>query len=306
MEQSRKDASYMKKKLLTCLAMVVCILTLTACGKEMTQNSFTTKDEAKEVAEGFCKDLQAMQQEAAERGQTLTEYIEGYTRNIKSVGYALQLESNFRMLLEDVQPEIDMYISGLNSLNDISEDFGSFVSILSDETEVTITDDSAEVAVKIQGDKIYDGNKQRTATVDIVLTAEGYESITISTNYDMGELMEKAALNTLLGMGTVFAVLILIYALIACFKFIPPIQAKCEKIGNNLKKKFRKFWRKLRGKSEQTESEKAPEPVQAAPQAVVVEETDDTELIAVIAAAIAASEGVSSADGYVVRSIIRR
>ena len=33
---------------------------------------------------------------------------------------------------------------------------------------------------------------------------------------------------------------------------------------------------------------------------------DDTELIAVIAAAIAASEGAASADGYVVRSIRRR
>ena len=36
-----------------------------------------------------------------------------------------------------------------------------------------------------------------------------------------------------------------------------------------------------------------------------VQEEDDLELIAVIAAAIAASEGASSTDGYVVRSIRR-
>ena len=36
------------------------------------------------------------------------------------------------------------------------------------------------------------------------------------------------------------------------------------------------------------------------------EAQDDTELIAVIAAAIAASEGAASADGYVVRSVRRR
>ena len=36
-----------------------------------------------------------------------------------------------------------------------------------------------------------------------------------------------------------------------------------------------------------------------------VQEEDDLELIAVIAAAIAASEGAASADGYVVRSIRR-
>ena len=37
-----------------------------------------------------------------------------------------------------------------------------------------------------------------------------------------------------------------------------------------------------------------------------VDETDDLELVAVIAAAIAASEGAVTTDGFVVRSIIRR
>lgn len=50
----------------------------------------------------------------------------------------------------------------------------------------------------------------------------------------------------------------------------------------------------------------APAPVSPAPAPVQVpaveEEVDDTELIAVIAAAIAASEGTST-DGFVVRSI---
>ena len=36
------------------------------------------------------------------------------------------------------------------------------------------------------------------------------------------------------------------------------------------------------------------------------EQSDDLELVAVIAAAIAASEGAASTDGYVVRSIRRR
>ena len=98
--------------------------------------------------------------------------------------------------------------------------------------------------------------------------------------------MTKAALNTLLGMGTVFAVLILIYGLISCFNFIPKIQ-----------KKFQK---------KPVEAESTQAAVKTVQPAVVEEETDDTELVAVIAAAIAASEGAASADGYVVRSIIRR
>ena len=41
-------------------------------------------------------------------------------------------------------------------------------------------------------------------------------------------------------------------------------------------------------------------------QETVVDVTDELELVAVIAAAIAASEGAASTDGFVVRSIRRR
>ena len=52
-----------------------------------------------------------------------------------------------------------------------------------------------------------------------------------------------------------------------------------------------------------------PAPVQPAPEPAVQDiapQLDDTELIAVIAAAIAAAEGTLAADGFVVRSIKRR
>ena len=255
----------MKKKLLICLAMLVCILGLTACGQEMTENSFITKEEAKEAGESISESLASLHMMLNAYGMGMAEYVEMSGGNP-----------------DDAQVEI----AGMNSWADASEEFGSFVAVLSDETEVTLTDDKADIRVKIQGDKVYKGNKQRTATVEIVITEKGYDSISVSADYDMSELMTKAALNTLLGMGTVFAVLILISLLISCFNLIPKIQDK-----------FRK-------KPAQAESK--PAPVQAAPVAVVEEETDDTELIAVIAAAIAASEGAVSADGYVVRSIIRR
>ena len=66
---------------------------------------------------------------------------------------------------------------------------------------------------------------------------------------------------------------------------------------------------------EQTEKAKnapvqEPAPVQPAAPVPVVQDVapqqDDTELIAVIAAAIAAAEGTPAADGFVVRSIRRR
>ena len=99
--------------------------------------------------------------------------------------------------------------------------------------------------------------------------------------------MEKAALNTLLGMGTVFIVLILISLIISCFNFIPKIQAKFAK----------------RPKKEEVKSAAVDNTIA---QIIEKEElSDDLELVAVIAAAIAASEGASSTDGFVVRSIKR-
>lgn len=107
--------------------------------------------------------------------------------------------------------------------------------------------------------------------------------VNVNLVYTLGEKMEKAALNTLMGMGTVFVVLILISLIIYCFRFIGDLQ--------NIGKK----------KTEEAVTVKAPEPV-------IIEETpltDDLELVAVISAAIAASEGTST-DAFVVRSIHRR
>ena len=106
--------------------------------------------------------------------------------------------------------------------------------------------------------------------------------VNVSLVYTMGEKMEKAALNTLMGMGTVFGVLILISLIIYCFRFIGDLQ--------NIGKKK---------KTEEAVVTSTPEVVEEAPL------TDDLELIAVISAAIAASEGTST-DSFVVRSIHRR
>ncbi len=100
--------------------------------------------------------------------------------------------------------------------------------------------------------------------------------------------MASAGVHTLLGMGTVFAVLIFISVLISCFKFIPKlIEAK--------------------------ENRKKNEPDKIVPEnadtgiadSEAESPTDDLELVAVIASAIAASENTST-DSFVVRSIRRR
>lgn len=152
-------------------------------------------------------------------------------------------------------------------------------------TEFTITTDSATVTETIlcdSGDKLlasltFDKDGQ------IQTDDNGNYSFKFDEYKTLGQKMQKAGLNTIMSMSIVFLVLIFISLLISCFKFIGLI-----------------------GKGK---ADKAPVAVAAAPAAPVSEPedlTDDLELVAVITAAIAAASETESADGLVVRSIIRR
>lgn len=109
--------------------------------------------------------------------------------------------------------------------------------------------------------------------------------------------MPEALVNTVLGMGTVFIVLILISFVIYLLKYIPELLNRSEK-----------------KKAEQPVV--APKPVPKAAPAVPKEKmpaenkTDDTQLVAVITAAVAAAmeqDGTPvPADGLVIRSIKKR
>ena len=107
----------------------------------------------------------------------------------------------------------------------------------------------------------------------------------------LSERLKMASLNTLLGMGIVFAVLTLIILLISLFKFLP------NNVGKNNHKE---------------DSDKNVSPVDnVIAQIISKEEADlinDYELVAAITAAITAfnSENMQEAvpaDGFVVRSI---
>lgn len=117
----------------------------------------------------------------------------------------------------------------------------------------------------------------------------------------MASTMLTALLNTLMGMGTVFIVLIFISLVISLFKYIPVLSARFEA-------------RKQRKKEEERRNDLGrpapkrpilPEDIEREPE----EEEElvyDGELVSVIMAAILACEGEAvSADKLVVRSIKR-
>ena len=168
-------------------------------------------------------------------------------------------------------------VSAIASWESATEDMGDYVEVISTESEFDGEDGVIDVRVK---------GSLREAIVEIVYEKGDITSIATNVEYTFGEKMEKAALNTLLGMGTVFCVLILISLIIGLFGFIPKLQDKLSK---------------------KPAAAEAPKPAVAvaAPAAAEEELSDDLELVAVISAAIAAYEGTSSADGFVVRSIKR-
>ena len=99
--------------------------------------------------------------------------------------------------------------------------------------------------------------------------------------------MERALINMLLGMGTVFCVLILISLLIGCFQIFPLLEKK---------------FQSKKAKTVLNENE----PEEYAKEVLLAEnELADYTLIAVISAAIAATNNCSTTD-FVVRSIKRR
>ena len=240
------------KKSLLVLGMITCIFGLTACGTEKEDDSIMTVEEAVTTGEAYVQKAV----DIFESG-SLEEYAE--------------------------DEEYTLFAEAVESLESASEDMGSYIGMVS--SEATVDDESAVVSVTVDG-------SDHDAVIEVIIEKDGVESITTNVEYSFGESMEKAALNTLLGMGTVFVVLILICFIISGFKYISVVE---EKIKN----------RKVNNAAEEekTAPAPAPAPVPVAAPVQVENLTDDLELVAVIAAAIAASEGRTTTDGLVVRSI---
>ena len=169
--------------------------------------------------------------------------------------------------------------AAITSWKGVKNDAGAYQSM--GEQKVDIKDTTVTITSDVQFEK---------HTVSVVLTLDMkqgvYTDMSFNIDYTLAEKMEQAGLNTLMGLGIVFCMLAFLSFLISQFKRISGLEAKMNK---------------------QPEAPKAPAaPVvpAAAPEPEEEEElAGDEELVAVIAAAVAAYEGSASTDGFVVRSI---
>ena len=194
-----------------------------------------------------------------------------------------QMDSHLSTLGGMSAEELKMYeevddtftVAAVTNFEGVMEELGAYKGIES--TEIEVDDKEYTVTSVVQ-------YEQRTAIVTLMLEFKSQSftpmSITFDAQYSMAETLQRAGLNTLMGVGIVFCVLLFLCFLISMFKFVSKLSGE--------------------GKKEQKAAPAPAAPVVAA--AEPAEETDDLELVAVIAAAIAAAENTST-DSFVVRSI---
>ena len=251
--------------------MLTCVFALTACGADETVSEI--QQQKVEVAEQRAGSIISMFKSIVDEGQA-DELLNNYD-NVELAALFEQNGGYYRIEGKAVRSAITSFKSGIADMGGISA-IGD-VSAEFDEDTITVT-------VNVTG-------ANKNGKVELIFSNDVFliiESCTLNVDETFGSLMEGAALNTLLGMGTVFVVLILISIIIAQFGRI---------------NKFVTSREKKKEQAQVQETASAPAPVVEQPQAEE-ELSDDEELVAVIAAAIAAYEGTST-EGFRVRSIRR-
>ncbi len=267
--EANKRVKFMKRKITMMLCLCICILGLAACGtdpKSIDYNGMTyqeLEDYAINTWEGL-RDMDTAQMEAA------VNQIEG----MSEAEQIRLMEAN-----EGMEEELLLIKSWLS----VKSQAGEFVDV--DSFHITTTGKTTTTELTLKFEK-------RPVMVTVVYQNRDMtvETVTVDLIYSTGEKMQKAAMNTVMGMGTVFIMLIIICLIISCFGVIPKIEKK------------RKEKKEQKEQAAVTETAAVPEP---APVPVVSVGTDDLELVAVIAAAVAAYTGQSE-DDFIVRSIKRR
>lgn len=206
------------------------------------------------------------------------------TEGAMEAGLVSTAESLSQAIVELSQEEINSYkvsgdeftVSVMEAWESNREELGEFKSLGKSETEKLT--DGYSVTVFAQ---FANYNAQMVYLYDDTGVPT---SFSLDIQYPMAVLLKRAGMNTIMGMGIVFLMLVFLTLVISLFRHIGKIEEKG-----------------------QPGEEIIPEPELVQPQFYpqpVVQEQNNQELIAVIAAAIAAYEGTSE-DSFVVRSIRR-
>lgn len=250
------------KKLASLLFMAMLVLGLTACGgsKEPVE-TVVDSAYAEQVADFIVANITGMSAEE------MQYYVDMDAEDLQGVldQSGIPIEA---VAFQDI----------FNGYINYTEELGAYIS--TDSSELSGDEEEASLTTVVAFDV-------HSATLNLIFNDDGVVTTgSIDPIYSFGEILQKAGLNTIIGMGTVFVILIFISLVIA---LLPKLTGMIENFGKK--------------KEAPAAAPAAPKAAPAAP-AEVEELSDDLELVAVISAAIAAYTGTSS-DGFVVRSIRR-
>ena len=250
-----------KKKVLMVLCMAACLFSLTACG--------TAAKEASGMDPMISEGLQ--QQTVA-----LLEQIV----SIPADQMDLVIEQNRDAGAEAVAAGLEGYVGLLDEL-------GAYQSVST--SAVKEIDDGYEITVNA----VFE---QRECSLIVGIDEDMVNITTMSFNpvYTVGENMTRAALNTVIGMGTVFIVLIFISWLIDCFKYISIFEQKMKKGGAAAP-----------AAPAPTPAPAAPAPVALTTVAAAGADEEEMEQLAIMTAIIEHTRRNASTDSLVVRPIKR-
>ena len=248
---------------------MLALLVVTGCGQKEAEADKTLIESKAQMMMSL---LEGTDVQALEQFQGSPEFMkESQLASLTSVdptGNSVTLSDT---KLEDFEGILEAWIAA-------DKELGSFVSA-DDTFEIEQKGSSTEATVNVKF-------KNRDAEVILAFDSESsrLENMTVNGDYSRGEVLKKAGLNTLLGMGTVFVVLIIIMLVISLFNFLPGVKEK------------------------KPAKEETPAPAKQTPAPANAAPADDLEIQAVIAAAVAAyaEETGQDSSGYFVRKIVRR
>ena len=196
-----------------------------------------------------------------------------------AISEAAYIAENIEMIISyEAQSQVadDLVISAaVASWEDAMDAMGSYVSIKDVEIKEA-TDTSIVFVATIEGSK-------SDATMEVsVNPSVGYNSILIKAkNQPFWENLTFNGVTVFAGLGVVFTAIILMFGLVSFYKFLTKGLRKAPEMEiNSVDKTIAQII-----KNEE------------------IDLTDDLELVAVITAAIAASMGTTSTEGFVVRTI---
>ncbi len=245
----------------------------------------TTEQVTEAVTEASAEE--AMEQEESELSSELGAEEESTADEEVSQEDAVKnlLASQLLQISSWTDEQIDILINGDDvtgaaiaaNWKSVKDELGAFVEV----TDAELNAEGTEISGHAKYENINDDTE--VTVVYSVNTETQTATITWDVDYPMGVLMQRAGLNTIMGIAIVFLTLLFLSWLIGRLHIIPDMIEK-------------------RTKDSAPAPAPAPVPVAAPVPAAEEDLTDDLELVAVITAAIAASENTSS-DGFVVRSI---